>query len=243
MFQKSLNKLIVPSYYNQPLLFGLPLFLSISTGISTPAAAQMYQRVINFPSSQFNNRVYQSSGYNQGYVEFSTTPSNRYIQNFHRYVVYVDSNNFQTLQQVLQVEPTAYVRQFQRRYMIQAGVFREPANARRRVRQLAAYGVNNTRIFSPSQRREIPNNDAIGGIEETQSRYYYVAIPSSPQEAMQVAARIQQDTGFYRGITARSNGRGHYVAVGPFARRADADKWNDYLHNMGFGNTRIHYGR
>ncbi|MDJ0795434.1 MAG: SPOR domain-containing protein [Calothrix sp. MO_167.B12] len=238
MFPKALNKLILTSHYHQPLLFGLSLVL----GISTPVAAQMYQGMINYPSPQFNNRVYQSSGYNQGYVEFSTIPSTRYIQNFHRYVVYVDSNNFQTLQQVRQVEPRAYVREFQRRYIIQAGVFREPGNARRRVRQLAAYGVNNTRIFSPSQRREIPNNDAIGGIKEPNSRYYYVAIPSSAEQAMQIAARIQQDTGLYRGITARKSGRGHYVAVGPFARRADADKWNDYLHNMGFGNARIHWG-
>ncbi|WP_088239909.1 SPOR domain-containing protein [Calothrix rhizosoleniae] len=239
MLNKSLNKFILPSCYTQPLLFGVPLVL----GISTPVTAQMYEGVNNFPSPQLNNNVYQSPGYNQSDVEFTAIPSNQYPQSFDRYIVYVDSNNFQTLQQVRQVEPTAYVRQFQRRYIIQAGVFSKPANAQRRIRQLAAYGVNNTRIFSPNQNREIPNNDAIGGIKEQISRYYYVAIPSSAKDVREIAARIQQDTGFYRGISASQNRRGHYVAVGPFARYGDAQRWNDYLHNIGFGNARIHYGR
>ncbi|MDJ0674052.1 MAG: SPOR domain-containing protein [Calothrix sp. MO_167.B42] len=239
MLKKSLNQFIVPGFYTQPLLFSVPLIL----GISTPATAQMYEGVSNFPSPQLNDNIDQSAESNQGYIEFNAIPSTQYPQSFDRYMVYVDSNNFQTLQQVRQVEPTAFVRQFQRRYIIQAGVFSNPANAQRRIRQLATYGVNNTRIFSPNQRREIPNNDAIGGMNQQVSRYYYVAIPSNAEDVTRIANRIQQETGFYRGISASNNGRGHYVAVGPFARRADAHKWNDHLHNMGFGNARVYYGR
>ncbi|NRB09578.1 MAG: hypothetical protein HRU34_22555 [Richelia sp.] len=225
--------------YIQPLLFGTPLFL----GISTPAMGQMYEGLSNFPPPTFYNNADQSSGYNQSDLEVNHTPSNQYLRNSERYIVYVDSNNFQTLQQVLQVEPTAYIRQFQRRYIIQAGVFSESANAQRRIRQLTAYGVNNTRIFNLNQRREIPNNDAIGGVEKKVYRYYYVVIPSTPEDATNIANRIQQHTGFYRGISARNHGLGHHIAVGPFAQGSDARKWNDYLHDMGFGNARIYYGR
>jgi hypothetical protein len=239
MSNKSLNKLIPSPCYTQPLLLGLPLVL----GISTPVTAQMYEEVSDFPRPTFYNSVDQSSGQNQSYVEFNATPSNQYLQNSERYLVYVDSNNLQTLQQVRQIEPTAYVRQFQRRYIIQAGVFNESANAQRRIRELAAYGVNNTRIFGLNQRQEIPNNDAIGGIEEQVSRYYYVVIPSSAEDAAKIADRIQQNTGFYRGISAKNHGLGHHVAVGPFAQPSDAQKWNNYLHNMGFGNARVYYGR
>jgi len=239
MLKKSLKKFIVPGVYTQPLLFIAPLIL----GISTPVTAQVDEGVNDFSSPQFNNNIDQSSESNQSYIDFDANPSTPDSQSFDRYMVYVDSNNFQTLEQVRQVEPTAFVRQFQRRYIIQAGVFSNPTNAQRRIRQLASYGVNNTRIFSPNQRREIPNDDAIGGGNQRVPRYYYVAIPSNAEDVTQIANRIQQETGFYRGINASNNGRGYYVAVGPFARRADARKWNNYLHDIGFGNARIHYGR
>ena len=70
-----------------------------------------------------------------------------YSQEFGHYLVYVNGNSAELLQQVRLIEPTAYIRQFQGRSVIQAGAFRKKYNAQQRVGQLRAYGIR-TQIVS-----------------------------------------------------------------------------------------------
>lgn len=227
-----------PNYVQTLFLLGAPLVMSIST----PDMAQAYEEVSNFYSPRFHNKVSQSLRYGQGYLKSKTKSPEEYFAKSEFYLVYVDSNNSQTLQTVRQLEPNAYIREFQGRYVIQAGVFSKSANAQRRIRQLEAYGVSNTKVFNFNKRQGVTNNDVISGVEEQVSRYYYVVIPSIPEDAISITNRIRQDTGFYWGINTRNHGLGHHVAVGPFTQHSEARKWNKYLHNMGFSNARVYYG-
>ena len=222
-----------------------PLFLlgaSLVMGISNPAIAQAHEEVSNFFSPGFHNKVSQSLGYGQGYEESKNKSPEEYFTQSELYLVYVDSNNSQTLQKVRQLEPNAYIRQFQGRYVIQAGVFGKYANAQERIRQLEAYRVSNTKIKNISIRQNVTNNDVISKVKEDFFRYYYVVIPSIPEDAINITNRLREDTGFYWGINTRNHGLGHHVAVGPFTQYSDARKWNKYLHNMGFSNARVYYG-
>jgi hypothetical protein len=93
------------------------------------------------PSYQNNYQDYNSHQY---YNRYYSPPSNH----FGRYFVYVNGNSWSLLQQVRQIEPSAYIRQFQGRSVIQAGAFSKEYNALQRVRQLESYGIYRTQLIS-----------------------------------------------------------------------------------------------
>lgn len=179
----------------------------------------------------------------QGVIEYRAVPLNQNNQNFERYLVYVDSNNFQLLQQVRSIEPGAYIRQLQGRSVIQVGVFGRQSNAQERVRQLQSYGINGARVVSFSNGQGIPNSPDRGDSRRERSNYYYVAIPANSQDLPLIQDRIRRNIGQNTGVVARNNPRGSHVAVGPFTERLQAEQWNSYLRNLGFGNARVYYGR
>ncbi len=185
-------------------------------------------------------------------VEFRAPSSPSYFNDSERYIVYVENNNYQTLQQVRLIEPTAYIRNFQGRSVIQAGVFSKPDNAQRRINQLAASGIYGGQITTSSgqqigsfpQGGNFPRTAAIGrNLPQSGSRSYYVVIPTSSEQASAIAQRIQSQTGFFQGVEPRRDRRGSHVSVGPFVKRSDAQKWKKYLQGMGFDNSRLYYGR
>lgn len=195
-------------------------------------------------------------------VEFQYQPSqsvefNQYSQNFQRYLVFVDNYNYQTLDRVRQIEPGAYIRQYQGRSIVQSGAFNRLSNAQERVRQLESYGIYGAQIISdgqavptspysptPSYSPTSPYTGDPGvGVYRGESSRYYVAIPASTENLPAIAERIRQNTGLSGFILQRQSPRGPHVAVGPFARRTEAEEWNNRLQNLGFGDARVYYGK
>ncbi|MEH2437826.1 MAG: hypothetical protein V7K25_26970 [Nostoc sp.] len=180
----------------------------------------------------------------------------QYNQNFERYLVYVDANDFQTLQAIRQIEPSAYIRQYQGRNVIQSGVFNRVSNAQQRVNELQSRGIYNARIISFGNGQEIGvGGGTFGGDRNTlnppkQASRYYVVIPATQEQLPAIAeqirqnlARFSQDLGRSGGVLERTQPRGPHVAVGPFSDRFQAGEWNKYLRNLGYKNARVYYGK
>ncbi len=178
-------------------------------------------------------------------------------QNFERYLVYVDGSDFQTLQKIRRIEPSAYIRQYQGRNVIQSGVFNRVSNAQQRVSELQSRGIYSARIISFANGQEIGlgNRGFVGdrnnNISATRpvSRYY-VAIPTTSEQLPAIAAQIRQDIARFSqdlgrsgAVLERTQPRGPHVAVGPFSDRFQAEEWNKYLRNKGYANARVYYGK
>ncbi|HYX13185.1 MAG TPA: hypothetical protein VE944_02235 [Nostoc sp.] len=182
--------------------------------------------------------------------------SSQYNQNFERYLVYVDGNDFQTLQAIRQIEPSAYIRQYQGRNVIQSGVFNRVSNAQQRVNELQSRGIYNARIISFGNGQQIDvGNGTFGGDRNNinppklASRYYVVIpttqeqLPAIAEQIRQNLARFSQDLGRAGGVLERTQPRGPHVAIGPFSDQFQAGEWNKYLRNLGYKNTRVYYGK
>ncbi len=169
----------------------------------------------------------------------------QYNQNWERYLVYVESNNYQTLQQIKQIEPGAYIRQYRGRSVIQSGVFSRQSNAQDRVRQLQSYGINGAQIVNFNNGQEVVASPAGGNVvnPRVSSSRYYVVIPTSSENLNAVAEQVGRSVGQSGVVLARQKPLGPHVAVGPFPGRKDATQWNNYLRNLGFGDARVYYGK
>lgn len=189
----------------------------------------------------------QGNQYEQDFQPFQAVPANQYSQNFERYLVYVDSNDPRTLEQIRLIEPRAYIRQYQGRTVIQSGVFSRSSNAQQRVRELKSYGINSARIVSFADGQEITTSSSFrsdSGRDNSrrQESRYYVIIPAKAEELAGIAARIKQNIGQNGGVFQRLKPRGPHVAVGPFPERFQAEEWNKYLRELGYGDARVYYG-
>ncbi|MDF5709163.1 MAG: hypothetical protein PUP90_16235 [Nostoc sp. S4] len=240
-----------------PVIFGQE-----SPQLPPAEPAQTYQPDLNQPSQPA--QVFQPSQPAQIYQpEQNFQPSqpsqlSQYNQNFERYLVYVDASDYQTLQEIRQLEPSAYIREYQGRNVIQSGVFSTASNAQQRVNELQSRGIHSARIISFADGQEIASfdRDNRGFISDRNNTNvakvsrYYVVIPTTSQELPALAAQIRQnlarfsqDLGRSGGVLERTQPRGPHVAVGPFADRVQAQEWNKYLRNTGYRNARVYYGK
>ncbi|MEH2411601.1 hypothetical protein [Nostoc sp.] len=209
----------------------------------------------NFQPSQ----PLQNNQLEQNFQPSQPAQFSQYNQNFERYLVYVDGSDLQTLQQIRRIEPSAYIRQYQGRNVIQSGVFNKVSNAQQRVSELQSRGIYSARIISFANGQEIGvgSRDFVGdrnnrnNISATRpvSRYY-VAIPTTSEQLPAIAAQIRQnlarfsqDLGRSGAVLERTQPRGPHVAVGPFSDRFQAEEWNKYLRNIGYRNARVYYGK
>lgn len=213
---------------------------------------QEYQFEQDFQPSQ----PLQNNQFDPNFQPSQPAQFSQYNQNFERYLVYVDGSDFQTLQEIRRIEPTAYIRQYQGRNVIQSGVFNRVSNAQQRVSELQSRGIYSARIISFANGQEIGigNSGFVGdrnliSANRPVSRYY-VAIPTTPEELPAIAtqvrqnlARFSQGLGQSGGVLERTQPRGSHVAVGPFSDRFQAEEWNKYLRNTGYRNARVYYGR
>lgn len=186
--------------------------------------------------------------YPQNPLIFQQSQPNQYSQNFERYFVYVNSSNSQTLQRIRRIEPSAYIRQYRGRYIIQSGVFSRRSNAEQRVRELESYGIGGAGIVSFSGGEEMQSFNTASrpsGSSSSSNRTnrYYVIIPGSAQDLPAISDTIIRRSGYTSLVQERQRPLGPHVAVGPFAERGDADRWNQYVHELGFGNARVYYSR
>ncbi|MFH7024431.1 MAG: SPOR domain-containing protein [Heteroscytonema crispum UTEX LB 1556] len=240
----------------QTPLPGLPPNIRTDTPSETPTASPIPEATTqsqeSSPQQQPNTAIPNSQP--QPYQTYQAVPFNQNNnqnnnQNQERYLVFVDSNNYQVLEQVRLVEPRAYIRQIQGRSIIQVGVFSKAANAQQRLNQLTSSGINGARAVSLSGGQPTPNNPNNsynpnpGNPRREESNYYYVAIPANSGELASIQDKIRRNLGQSTGVIARNHPLGSHVAVGPFAQRLQAEQWNSYLRNLGFGNARVYYGK
>lgn len=203
----------------------------------------------NFQPSQ----PVQNNQLEQNFQPSQPPQFNQYNQNFERYLVYVDGSDLQTLQQIRRIEPSAYIRQYQGRNVIQSGVFNKVSNAQQRVSELQSRGIYSARIISFANGQEIGVGDRNNRNNITATRpvsRYYVAIPTTSEQLPAIAAQIRQnlarfsqDLGRSGAVLERTQPRGPHVAVGPFSDRFQAEEWNKYLRNIGYANARVYYGK
>ncbi|MFO5441275.1 MAG: hypothetical protein ACLBM4_22070 [Dolichospermum sp.] len=164
---------------------------------------------------------------------------NQYNRNFERYFVYVDSSDFQVLQRVKQVESNAYIRNYNGRNVIQSGVFHKESNAQIRVRELELNGVFGAKIVNAANLEVIPNNPN----QQKERKYYYIVIPSHHNNLRSFGREIRQKISANINVFMRTQPRGAHIAIGPFSDKSEAEIWNSYFQNSGYGNARVYYGK
>jgi hypothetical protein len=180
--------------------------------------------------------------------------SNQYNRNFERYFVYVDSSDFQVLQRVQQVESNAYIRNYNGRNVIQSGVFHQQSNAEIRVRELELNGVLGAKIVNSANIEIKPNNSgqqtAYDNNQNNPNNYqqearksYYIVIPSHPNNLRSFGTEIRQKISANIDVFMRTQPRGAHIAIGPFSDKSEAEIWNSYFQNSGYGNARVYYGK
>jgi hypothetical protein len=180
--------------------------------------------------------------------------SNQYNRNFERYFVYVDSSDFQVLQRIQQVESNAYIRNYNGRNVIQSGVFHQQSNAEIRVRELELNGVFGAKIVNSANIEIKPNNSgqqtAYDNNQNNPNNYqqearksYYIVIPSHPNNLRSFGTEIRQKISANIDVFMRTQPRGAHIAIGPFSDKSEAEIWNSYFQNSGYGNARVYYGK
>jgi hypothetical protein len=180
-------------------------------------------------------------------------------QNFDRYFVYVDSNNYEILQRVRQIEPNAYIRNYKGRNVIQSGVFNGQSNAQKRVRELEFNGISGAKIVNSENIELTPNysvqpvmsynapgyNDQnyANNYQQEKRNSYYVVIPGNANNLRSLGTEIRQKVSININVFRRTQPLGTHIAVGPFSDRLEAEQWNSYLKSSGYGNARVYYGK
>ncbi|MEH2044428.1 hypothetical protein [Nostoc sp.] len=247
----------------------IPFGQQPSPQLQPSQAEDFNQPEVNFQPSQplQNNQFEQNfqppqplpnNQFEQNFQPSQPSQFSQYNQNFERYLVYVDGSNFQTLEAIRQIEPSAYIRQFQGRTVIQSGVFNRVANAQQRVNELQSRGIYNARIISFGNGQEINADNGNYNYRDDRNNInanrrvsrYYVAIPTTSEQLRAIAAQVRQNLGRFTqdlgrsgGVLERTQPRGPHVAVGPFQNRFQAEEWNKYIRNIGYGNARVYYGK
>lgn len=151
------------------------------------------------------------------------------------YLVYVDDTSSPTIERVKQLEPQAFVRQYNGRSVVQAGAFEQNDNAQQRAQELKSAGVT-ARIVNLST----GTDTAFVG----NSRLYFVVIPDRQENLAAIADQVRQlQQNAVIDVSQREQPRGSHVRIGPFPSRSLAEQWNQYLLNSGLRNARVYYGR
>lgn len=153
-----------------------------------------------------------------------------------RYLVYVNSPNSTQLEQVKQLEPGAFLRQYQGKSVIQAGVFSQQLNATNIAKQLQSQGIA-THIINLSTGQEV-------ALQRAMSKFYFVVIPAGAADLPIIERQVKQLPNKVPAIISqRQEPRGSHLRVGPFTERDKAESYNRYLISTGLTKARVYYGR
>ena len=91
---------------------------------------------------------------------------------------------------------------------------------------------------------KIVNSDNIELNPQQENRNsYYVVIPSNSNRLISLGTEIRQKVSISINVFRRSQPLGSHIAVGPLSDRLEAEQWNNYLKNLGYGNARVYYGK
>jgi hypothetical protein len=87
-----------------------------------------------------------------------------------------------------------------------------------------------------------PNTTAVAPTATAASSApYYVVIPTSQANLTQLSAQVVQLGTPADRVQQRTSPRGPHVAIGPFADRDLANRWNNFYRDAGISNSRIHF--
>ena len=79
-------------------------------------------------------------------------------------------------------------------------------------------------------------------VEEDDERGYYVVIPTR-EEKLPATAQVVEGAGVNQNLIEQRNAPlGNHIAVGPFPRRGEANRWSSHLKNEGL-NARVYFSR
>ena len=150
------------------------------------------------------------------------------------YLVYVDDASLLTLQQVQQVEPKAFVRQYNGHSVIQAGVFSKDSNAQQLAKKLQSQNID-VRLVSLASGEET---------DFDKSKSYFVVIPANDEDLALVENQVRQlQIDIPVNISQKEQPRGSHVKVGPLSERSQAERLNRYMLDSGLKNARVYFGR
>jgi len=217
----------------------LPIVLLILTGYFALAKASFAQVVVDLPplsdlsksSQQPPDQVFvpRDLDFRVPQPQPPSSPTDSYL-------VYVNEPNATRLEQVKQLEPAAFMRRFQGKSVIQAGVFSQQLNASNIARQLQSQGIA-TRIVNLSTGKEV-------ALKSANSKFYFVVIPAGKEDLPVVERQVKQlSTKVSAIISQRQEPRGAHLRVGPFTQRDKAESYNRYLIGAGLSNARVYFGR
>ncbi|NEP31243.1 MULTISPECIES: hypothetical protein [unclassified Moorena] len=93
-----------------------------------------------------------------------------------------------------------------------------------------------------ANRRSVSSGSNPGDSGESRGRSYFVAIPGNAQRLPEMVTElvkigIAQDL-----VSQRDAPRGKHVAVGPFKKRGEAERWSNRLRSAGW-DARVYFGR
>ncbi|PIG94104.1 SPOR domain-containing protein [Gloeocapsopsis sp. IPPAS B-1203] len=207
------------------------IFIAEAVSDRLPPPPQTPDVAQQSPSSIFVPREFDFQAPSSNTPPTVNTPSSGNLS----YLVYVDDASSPTLEQVKQLEPQAFVRQYNGRAVVQAGAFEQNSNAEQRAQELRSAGVV-ARIANLNT----GTDTAFTG----DSRTYYVVIPDRRESLPAIADQIRQlQQNAVIDVSQRTQPRGSHVRVGPFSNRALAEQWNQFFLNSGLSNARVYYGR
>ncbi|NEO36196.1 MAG: hypothetical protein F6J90_07605 [Moorea sp. SIOASIH] len=133
---------------------------------------------------------------------------------------------------------------------IEQQAFDNGATNLRKIPSLASDGsiTYGSRLVYPETGLDLANRGAVssgsnpGDSGESRGRSYFVAIPGNAQRLPEMVTElvkigIAQDL-----VSQRDAPRGKHVAVGPFKKRGDAERWSNRLRSAGW-DARVYFGR
>ncbi|GAB4300543.1 MAG: hypothetical protein Fur0025_40280 [Oscillatoriaceae cyanobacterium] len=182
------------------------------------------------------------------------------------YVVYIPGDNRSTLARVRQIEPDAFINEYEGRMFIQVGAFADKSNAQRRSRELERLvGVRSAidKIDFTAERNNIaatpppppppsysddflppppvnfePLPEPVGDIPLPKG--YFAIVPGKPENLSSLAQQAVEAGIEESKIFTRSAPFGPHLAIGPYPDRTTAEQESNYLRLFGL-NARVEY--
>jgi hypothetical protein len=173
------------------------------------------------------------------------------------YQVLVNGDSPYLLQQIQRVDATAFVREYQGKRVVQAGVFSTAAEAQQRVAVLNQQGIGAqvvtatvgypNQMGSPAYPNADPNaalgmNPNATNANLPRVPFYQVVVPTPPSNYGVITNKMMTMGVRPEAIQTRRSPNGPHVAVGPFTQQAEAASVSSYLRSGGM-DARVFYSR
>jgi hypothetical protein len=180
------------------------------------------------PPSTFNQIPFGSP--------FNASP----VDSLNSYRVEVEGRSPSLLYAVKAVEPLAFIREMDG--VIQAGSFSRADNAEKRVIELKNRGIQSRVVTNSRTLGAIgspPSNNYVTTLDSEDLRYM-VVVPGTSDSLDLIVNRIVNAGISSSLVVTRSGPFSPNVAVGPFANRDEAERWNSVIRSLRL-DSRVRY--